>query len=804
VETRKGLTISIDLKNNSMIPLPQFIQNDTNILDILVKENGADADLSNITRIVVNYKRPDKRVISRLLTFTGNKVSYEIGLEEMEVPGQGEMELQFFENDDRISTKRFKVNMLASIGIDAIYENTGQLTVLQELFVEVDTVKTETETARNNADAATEAANTAAANAQLVADENKTKFLPAVATVADRDTVYPTPDHGDTVRVTGEAKIYRYDSVSGWVVTDQYNPAAIDEVNVKLAERPTHNEVQLEVSKVASGAPKGTYIDLTALQTAKPTGDTGNYVLQSNGHIYNWNGSSWVDTGILYQAVGIAEKSVKNNHLDVDLDKWVIPKMINTVPGFYSSTLTTDGRFRRSGVFAVRNGDTVKLNPNYSTYIVKVQSDGTYIEAVSTGWSKISSYTFGFDGYVAFNFTDTASSDILTNIEVNEIERGSYFVSIYNPATKADLDVVKNEMGLTDGGIKYNHLDIDLDEYVMFKPIKTVFGFKASTETSETTRRRSGVIPVSMGDTLKIKSDKTYIVKVDGNGTFIQNVSPAWEIKSSHTFTYDGYAVINFMKTDGTVYTDSDIKTLEKGTYFTSDYNPATKQSLLTMKAEILAETTSDTAFVDKTINCLGDSITQGIIKDGTGYSVVSNPYPSILKNILSAQTVNNYGIGGAPIAGSVSSSFVNRYSTMEINADYVIVFGGTNDYDANKITLGVKGDTTNVSFYGGLYVLINGLISRYPTSKICFILPMQRSDVTGANEFGYTLKQYVAAIKEMCEEYSIPYLDLHYQGGAYPLNTAWRTANFSDGVHPNQSYYYVLANKIAQFIKTL
>ncbi|MCM3573275.1 phage baseplate upper protein [Mesobacillus subterraneus] len=236
MEVAKKLSITLDLKQTTMIPLPQFIQNDTNILELKIKFNGVDADLSNITRIVVNYKRPDKKVISRLLTATGNTIVYEIGLEEMEVPGLGEMEIQFFENDQRISTKRFKVNMLPSIGTDTIYENTEQLTVLQELFVEVETVKVETETARVNAEAAATAANTAATNAQQVADENKTRFLPAVATVADRDTAYPTPAHGDTVRVTGEARTYRFVEGSGWVLTDEYNPTAIDEVNVKLAE----------------------------------------------------------------------------------------------------------------------------------------------------------------------------------------------------------------------------------------------------------------------------------------------------------------------------------------------------------------------------------------------------------------------------------------------------------------------------------------------------------------------------------------------------------------------------------------
>lgn len=75
--------------------------------------------------------------------------------------------------------------------------------------------------------------------AKQVANDNKTRFLSAVATVTERNSTYPTPLHGDTVRVTGESKTYRFVQGSGWVVTDVYNPTAIDEVNAQLAETST-------------------------------------------------------------------------------------------------------------------------------------------------------------------------------------------------------------------------------------------------------------------------------------------------------------------------------------------------------------------------------------------------------------------------------------------------------------------------------------------------------------------------------------------------------------------------------------
>lgn len=85
-----------------------------------------------------------------------------------------------------------------------------------------------------------------------------------------------------------------------------------DNVDLQLTE------TDLKIGQIQSGV-KGTYPTLADLQTALPTGDTGNYVVAFDGHIYNWNGTSWVDTGIQYQATGIAKRSVNRNSLSNDV-----------------------------------------------------------------------------------------------------------------------------------------------------------------------------------------------------------------------------------------------------------------------------------------------------------------------------------------------------------------------------------------------------------------------------------------------------------------------------------------------------
>jgi hypothetical protein len=46
-----------------------------------------------------------------------------------------------------------------------------------------------------------------------------------------------------------------------------------------------------------SGAPKGVYATLTALQTAFPTGNPNIYLVTADGHWYYWNDFTWVSGG---------------------------------------------------------------------------------------------------------------------------------------------------------------------------------------------------------------------------------------------------------------------------------------------------------------------------------------------------------------------------------------------------------------------------------------------------------------------------------------------------------------------------
>ena len=56
-------------------------------------------------------------------------------------------------------------------------------------------------------------------------------------------------------------------------------------------------EIKAMLNNILDGSPKGTYPNVSALRSAKPSGDKGIYVTTDNGHWNYWDGSSWADGG---------------------------------------------------------------------------------------------------------------------------------------------------------------------------------------------------------------------------------------------------------------------------------------------------------------------------------------------------------------------------------------------------------------------------------------------------------------------------------------------------------------------------
>ena len=216
-----------------------------------------------------------------------------------------------------------------------------------------------------------------------------------------------------------------------------------------------------------------------------------------------------------------------------------------------------------------------------------------------------------------------------------------------------------------------------------------------------------------------------------------------------------------------------------------------------------------------KKVNFLGDSITQGC-----GASSPDKHFIAILENKYALAAARNYGIGGTRIARQSEikdpneirdKDFLMRVEQMDADADLIVVFGGTNDYGNGQAPLGTIDDDTVYTFYGAVKALCKMLIEKYPTSTIAFLTPLHRWNENGGlgtwkpnGVIQHPLCDYVKAVKESCEKYSIPVLDL-FGKGSMPIHIGeWGKIYTDDGLHPNDMGYAFLAEKIGKFLENL
>lgn len=216
-----------------------------------------------------------------------------------------------------------------------------------------------------------------------------------------------------------------------------------------------------------------------------------------------------------------------------------------------------------------------------------------------------------------------------------------------------------------------------------------------------------------------------------------------------------------------------------------------------------------------KKINFLGDSITEGC-----GTSAPEYTFIEILKREYQLAEARNYGKGGTRIARQSEikdpneprdKDFILRAESMDNDADIIVVFGGTNDYGNGQAPLGTIEDTTIFTFYGAVKVLCENLIKKYPSATIVFITPLHRWNENGGlgtwkpdGVEQHPLCDYVKAVKEACECYSVPVLDL-FSAGSMPFNIPeWSKIYSSDALHPNDKGHVLLAKKLGKFLENL
>ncbi len=211
-----------------------------------------------------------------------------------------------------------------------------------------------------------------------------------------------------------------------------------------------------------------------------------------------------------------------------------------------------------------------------------------------------------------------------------------------------------------------------------------------------------------------------------------------------------------------------------------------------------------------KKVVFLGDSITEGV-----GASDVAHRYANVFAKLAKCDIFVD-GISGTRIAKQQAKSaiesydrnFVSRVPALPSDADFVVVFGGTNDFGHGDAPFGEMSDRTQDTFCGAMHVLCKALIEKYPYATIVFLSPMHRLwEDELINEYGVPRKpliEYVNAIKAICQYYSLPVLDLYSISGMQPAVDVIKETYMPDGLHPSNAGMEKIARLLKQFILNL
>ena len=161
------------------------------------------------------------------------------------------------------------------------------------------------------------------------------------------------------------------------------------------------------------------------------------------------------------------------------------------------------------------------------------------------------------------------------------------------------------------------------------------------------------------------------------------------------------------------------------------------------------------------------------------------------------------------------SLRFYNRLEAIadKESYDFVIVFGGINDY-IQAVPMGGETDSTDPETYFKPAVdrFFSYLIQNFTHARICVLLPLRTYNIY-KNTAGHFQQEYAQYIGEVAKSYCLPVLNLTEESGFCPFVEEFKAKwtlipegyTSPDGVHPTEEYERkYLSRMIQNFLLTL
>ena len=248
-------TLKLDIKQQNPNPVIRIVQYDSAVFKIELYDNGRKIDIKDGERFTVSVEHEATgETHSGIAKYDGEQfVVYDLRKADMKNIGTYRARFASYKDRNRVSSLMFRYEVYED------YETVGdasELTMLQELFQEVEEVGRVTQRQGEYAEDRGDYANAAGDYANRAGDSHIMNWLPYVKTLAERNKLYPNPENGDTVYVIDENKVFRYDGIDAldWEAISGYDTSVIQDIYNTKEDKTVVAKLREDLNSLTVGA----------------------------------------------------------------------------------------------------------------------------------------------------------------------------------------------------------------------------------------------------------------------------------------------------------------------------------------------------------------------------------------------------------------------------------------------------------------------------------------------------------------------------------------------------------------------
>jgi len=552
-------------------------------------------------------------------------------------------------------------------------------------------------------------------------------------------------------------------------------------------------------NSVSGSGPRDVYYTLEALKSAFPNGTTGLYLVLNtdpeNPHKYAWSSTDkdWLDLGV-YQWDQVPDNSLTTN-------KYANNSITNNKANFISKSMNLFNMHNinnQDSMDILYNGETQANSLTVLTDYIEINANAYY--SITKPGRSIAFYNAqkefisGIDVSVVQSTFQTPSNACYmrtafykTSIHLAMIVKGTTLPTNYVPYFSK---IVKDDKTLSSVVADNFTDDVDFGKDLIKKKNLEFLKLKNLFDKSKATL---GVWMTNSGNTasnadqytsdyIEIEPDTTYIRNTNGNYAFFDENKIVIEGHDENNggklnpFTTPPNA--KYVRFSGWSAYD-----LQEGYLIKGD----TKPSMFIPYGYSISHdiVTSHQRWGGKTWLSVGDSYT------------AAGRYQIEVARICGFEKVKIDGV-----VGRMFSDFTQNITAEVLDdVDVLTIMGGANNFQG--LRLGTIDDTPDSgTWYGMIKLLIDHILTLKPSVRLVFITQSRYYASQGANINGVTQEMMANAMKETCQYYSIPVIDVFSKCG---FNTYTESVYMSgDKLHPNNIGYKKIGEIIGEELNKL